>query len=187
MKVKEKIIQYIIIPNMTICCTFRKKQRVNIIRFFFHFLQLENKLQNICDFHGFCKITPMCQWMKAWENMLKTVVRVCKNSPNESSLLPLGLAAPVVQLQLSCPGQKSWAVCFLAPQGEVSVSPSKLQGGGGDKQEGLKNGCVAQSCGIISVVTRVRRQRPAGQCPIVTSEKTVEDRWTLEYKTASSD
>lgn len=85
-----------------------------------------------------------------------------QNSPNESSLLPLALAAPVVQLQLSCPGQKSWAVCFLAPQGEVSVSPSKLQGGRGDKQVRFKGGCLSQNCGIILVVTRVRWKRPGG-------------------------
>lgn len=30
-----------------------------------------------------------------------------RHSPNERSLWPLALAAPVVQLQLSCPGQKS--------------------------------------------------------------------------------
>lgn len=44
------------------------------------------------------------QWCKA---QLKNTSVCALHSPNESSLLPLVLAAPVVQLQLSCPGQKS--------------------------------------------------------------------------------
>lgn len=74
------------------------------------------------------------------------------NLPNESSLLPLVLAAPVVQLQLLCPGQKSWAVCFLAPQGEVAVSPSKLQEGRRDKQIGEQMFIMQ----LQRIVTRVR-------------------------------
>lgn len=111
-------------------------------------------LNNITLCHR-CVAVNCCFWSSAGKH-----VSVCTNSPNESFLLPLALAAPVVQRQLLCPGQKSWAVCFVAPRGEVSVSPSKLQGGRGDKQVRCKDPCWSINCGMMIVVTRVSPRGP---------------------------